>query len=329
MLDIYFPLYAIITLLTFTLTALIGRIFIPFLKKVKAEQPIYSEGPQWHLSKSGTPTMGGVTFLISVCISLLSATLFLYAKKLSENTISILICVGYGILNSTIGIIDDLKKLHKKENKGLSASEKIILQSLSAILFLLARYVFLNEGSTILFSFGEIQLGIWYYPITLLILIGITNCANLTDGIDGLASCTSFAICMSIFYISCALNLDTALISSAIIGAVCAFLIFNVHPAKVFMGDTGSLFLGSLSASMAVALKNPLLILSLGGIYVIEGASVIIQVVSFKLRKKRVFKMAPLHHHLEKCGWSENRICISAIIASFVLSIPAYIFYLP
>ena len=166
-------------------------------------------------------------------------------------------------------------------------------------------------------------------PLGTVILLGITNCANLTDGIDGLASGVGFAVGISLFYISCALCKEVSFISASIIGATAGFLVFNLHPAKIFMGDTGSLFLGALGASSAFALGNPLVIIFIGGIYCLEGLSVIIQVAVFKLTKKRVFRMAPLHHHLEKVGWSENRICIVAIILTFIFSIPAFVFYLP
>ena len=158
--------------------------------------------------------------------------------------------------------------------------------------------------------------------------MGITNCANLTDGIDGLASGVAFAIGVSLFYISYNLCYEVCFIAGAIMGGASAFLIFNLHPAKIFMGDTGSLFFGALIASAAIAMGNPLIIIFIGGIYVIEGLSVIIQVIVFKLTGKRVFKMSPVHHHFERCGWSENKICIAAIILTFIFSVPAFIVYL-
>ena len=160
-------------------------------------------------------------------------------------------------------------------------------------------------------------------------MLGLVNSANLTDGIDGLASSVAFSIGVSLFYISAALSMETAIISSAIIGASIGFLLFNIHPARIFMGDTGSLFFGALVASCAFTLKNPILMLFIAGVYVVEGISVVLQVSYYKLTHKRFFKMAPLHHHLEKCGFTENRICITAIMTTFIVSIPAYIFYLP
>ena len=240
-----------------------------------------------------------------------------------------MLSLAYAILNSLIGIIDDLKKLKHKQNDGLTPSQKLFLQFLAAVLFLLARRFLLADTASITFSFGSVDLGIFYYPISIIVLLGVVNSANLTDGIDGLASSVAFSIGISLFYISAALNVETSVIASAIIGTAIGFLIFNLHPAKIFMGDTGSLFFGALISSCAFTLKNPILIIFITGVYILEGVSVILQVSFYKITKKRIFKMAPLHHHLEKCGWTENKICITAILLTFVMSIPAYIFYLP
>lgn len=328
MLDNNFPLYISSFIVTFVITGIAERYLIPFLKKV-AGQPIYTEGPRWHISKSGTPTMGGLAFLIAITVVLLSAIGYLYFLGEAESALSLMLCVIFSLMNSAVGILDDLKKLMRKQNEGLKPREKILLQSVICILFLLFRYLWLDERGMVSFSFGNVDMGLLYYPLSFIILLGIVNCANLTDGIDGLASGVAFAIGVSLFYISCALSYEVCFISSALMGASTAFLIFNLHPAKIFMGDTGSLFLGALTASSAIALGNPLVILFIGSIYVIEGVSVILQVISFKLTHKRIFKMSPIHHHFEKCGWSENRICIVAIIVTFLCSIPAFIFYLP
>lgn len=328
MIDINAPLYVLVFFITFILTVMMERYLIPFLK-TRAEQPIYEDGPSWHVSKSGTPTMGGLAFLIAIIISVAISLIYMLSRGMSTEALSLGSCVIYGSLNALIGAIDDCKKLKRKQNKGLTPTQKLILQGILAA-GLLAFYHFVMRGSNALsFSFGNIELGIWYYPIAFLVLLGITNCANLTDGIDGLASGVAFAIGASLFFITCALSPEVSVISSAIMGATVAFLLFNIHPAKIFMGDTGSLFLGALLASCGIALGNPLLMLILGGVYSIEGASVILQVAYYKLRKKRLFKMAPIHHHLEKIGWSENRICIVAIILTLLFAIPVYITYLP
>ena len=315
------PLYIIVFLLTLIATVLIGRLIIPYLKKC-AEQPIYEDGPIWHMSKSGTPTMGGLSFVISISFSLLLLAFYMYISQNQQSAISILICAIYTLLNSCIGIVDDITKLKHKKNAGLTPRAKLILQFITSGLFLISRKLLLNEDTQISFPFGEIDLGILYYVVALIILVGITNCANLTDGIDGLATSVAVGIGVSVFYLSYFKNDISSFISASLIGATIGFLVFNINPAKVFMGDTGSLFLGSLIASLAFELKNPLIAITTGGVYVIEGLSVILQVLYFKLFKKRLFKMAPIHHHFEKCGWDENKICLLAIILTFVFSIP-------
>ena len=328
MLDKNFPFYILIFLATFILTFIIEKALIPLLVK-RAKQPIYSEGPKWHESKIGTPTMGGLAFLISISITLTSVAVSMYFRGMVDVGNAILLSVGYAVLNSLIGLFDDLKKLKKKENKGLSAKEKLIFQAVAAVIFLLVRAFTVENPTTLSFSFGLVDIGIFYYPIALLILVGIVNMANLTDGIDGLATGVGFAAAVSLFYISAALITEVAFVSSAVIGAMVGFLFFNINPAKIFMGDTGSLFLGALIVSSTFMLSNPIITLSINSVYIIEGLSVIVQVAYYKLTKRRIFKMAPLHHHLEKCGWSENKICFVAILTTLVTSIPAYILYVP
>ena len=328
MLDRYFPLYITVFLISMVFTIIIEKRLIPLFAK-NAKQPIYEEGPRWHISKSGTPTMGGVAFVIAATVSLLTSSLILLLTKSYDAVITLVICQLYAISNAFVGAFDDIKKLKRQKNKGLSAKGKLILQTISGIIFLYARSILINNSTSLSFSFGNIDLGIFYYPVALIVLVGIVNCANLTDGIDGLASSVAFSIGISLFYICSALSTEGATIAAAIIGASIGFLVFNLYPAKIFMGDTGSLYFGALIGSAAFVIENPILILFISGVYVLEGLSVIVQVVSYKIRGKRIFKMAPIHHHLEKCGWSENRICIVAMLLTFLFSIPAYIFYLP
>ena len=328
MLDTFFPLYITVFLIAVCATFAIEKRLIPVLSR-KAQQPIYEGGPKWHSKKSGTPTMGGVAFLISVSIAMLICAIVLLLGKQAELVLSIAISQIYAALNACVGIIDDMKKLHRKQNQGLTPLGKLGLQFILAVLFLLARRFILNDGTSVYFAFGEIDLGAFYYPIAIVILLGIINCANLTDGIDGLASSVAFSIGVSLLYISAALSTETGIISSAIIGATVGFLIFNLHPAKIFMGDTGSLYFGSLIACCGFTLGNPILIIFIAGVYVLEGCTVILQVLWYKAFHRRIFRMAPFHHHLEQCGFSENRICIIAMILTFLFSIPAYIFYLP
>ena len=314
-------LYVIIFLLTFSITVLLSRLIIPLLKNC-AKQPIYEGGPKWHMSKSGTPTMGGISFIIAITIALLLSSLYLSLSDNRSGAISTLICGGYALLNALIGVTDDVTKLKRKQNAGLTPRAKLLLQFTVSGIFLVARIILLNDGTDISFRFGSVDLGIAYYFISLIILVGITNCANLTDGLDGLATSVAFGIAVSLLFFTYSKNEAVGFISAAIIGAAIGFLIFNVHPAKVFMGDTGSLFLGALVASLAFEFNNPFAAVSYGGVYVIEGISVILQVGYFKITKKRLFKMAPLHHHLEKCGWDENKVCLSAIIVTFLCSLP-------
>lgn len=328
MIDPSFPLYLLSFVLSFIITSVTARLLIPVLKKA-AEQPIYEEGPSWHLSKSGTPTLGGLGFLISISVTLGLASLYLYLTGKREESLSLLITLSYGVMNSAVGIIDDGTKLKRKKNGGLTPKAKLLLQFAIASAFLLVRWLLIPNSSSVSFSFGTYDFGILYYPITAIILVGITNCANLTDGVDGLASSVTFSAALSLFYLSCALSEEGSFASAALVGGALGFLIFNLNPAKIFMGDTGSLLFGSIIAATAVSMKNPLIALFVGGVYVIEGLSVILQVFWYKATGKRIFKMAPLHHHLEKCGWSENKICIVAMLLSFLFAIPAYIFYLP
>ena len=328
MIDSFFPIYALVFVFSFTVTVLMEKILIPAFKK-RAQQPIYADGPKWHQKKSGTPTLGGLGFLTAILFSLAVAMPLLIKAEGMDSFLRVILCIFYAALNGCVGIIDDLKKLRRKENQGLTPTQKLILQFALAILFLYLRKLILNGSTAVSFAFGELELGFWYYPITALILVGIINFANLTDGIDGLATSVAFSISICLLYISAALCREIAILSSAIIGATVGFLIFNLHPAKIFMGDTGSLFFGAIVACASVMLDNPLIAIVIGGIYVIEGVSVILQVLYFKLTGRRIFKMAPLHHHLEQCGWSENKICIVAILLTFIFSIPAYIFYLP
>ena len=321
-------LFIIIAISSFVITAVLESRLIPMLKR-KAAQPIYLEGPRWHQSKDGTPTMGGLAFLIAILITLSVGALFLFIYGEDESALSLILCLLFALSNALIGLVDDMTKLRHKHNKGLSAIQKLVFQSLAAILFLLSRAFFLPQAQILKFGFGEVDFGIIYYPIAFLMLIATVNSANLTDGVDGLASSVAFAIGVAFMYISKDSSGEVFLISSAIIGATSAFLIFNLHPARIFMGDTGSLLLGALVSAGAVALGNPLLIIFLGGVYLIEALSVIIQVIFFKLTGKRVFKMAPLHHHLEQCGFSENTICIIAILLTLILSVPAAMMYLP
>ena len=296
--------------------------------KAKAEQPIYDEGPVWHLKKQGTPTMGGIGFATAATVILLLCVIFLFIKRESYFATSLLLTALYAFLNALIGVIDDLAKIKKKENAGLSPTQKLILQSAVATLFLIARKALLSSSAAVSFSFGSFDLGVFYFPLALIMLVATVNCANLTDGIDGLASGVIFAIAIALAYLSTGTSPDVSFASFALMGAAFGFLIFNLHPAKIFMGDTGSLFFGAVASACCCSIGNPLIIIGVGIVYLLEGLSVIIQVTWYKITKRRIFKMAPLHHHLEKCGWSENKIVIWAMIVTLASSVLTSILFI-
>jgi len=328
MLDKYFPLYIAAFFLAFFLTVLLERRLIPILAG-KAQQPIYKEGPAWHAKKSGTPTMGGLAFMIALFAATAPAVLFFALKNQTEEILSLSILLLYALLNGAIGIADDAKKLKRKQNEGMTPLQKIFFQAIVAALFLFLRKRLLLDSSAILFSFGWLEVGALYYPLAILMLLGCVNCANLTDGIDGLAASVAFGAGLSVFYISSAFIPHATYLSACLLGISAGFLCFNLHPAKIFMGDTGSLLLGALVGGLSFSFKNPLLIFSFGIVYIIEGVSVVLQVLFYKATKKRIFKMAPLHHHLEKSGWSENKICLLSIFLTLLCSLAAYMLYLP
>ena len=315
-----------IMLLTLLITVFAEKLLIPALR-AKAKQPIYAEGPSWHMKKLGTPTMGGLGFLAGISLSLLSVVLYLFISAERTKAISVVLILVFAVLNSAIGVIDDMSKIAKHENQGLTPKQKIALQSLTVAAFLAARYAFVDKSTSVEFSFGTIDLGLFYYVLSAVALLATVNCANLTDGIDGLASSVAFAAGISLTYISSAVGSEVGYVGAAISGGALGFLFFNIHPAKIFMGDTGSLFFGAAIGASAVMLGNPLLLLLIASVYLIEGASVIIQVIFYKLTGKRVFKMAPLHHHLEKCGYNENKIVICAVLVTLLFSLFAYAVY--
>lgn len=325
-LTLYLPLYLTVFSFSFVITALLEKILIPKLSQT-AKQPIYADGPSWHIAKSGTPTMGGIAFLAAVLLAVGCASALLLFRGDVAYSYSILISLFFAVANALVGVIDDLTKLRRKENAGLSPKEKLLLQSVLCIAFLALRKWLLFDDTAISLPMGNFDLDVFYYPLALFMLLGIINCANLTDGVDGLAASVALAIGVVLFYMSSSVAADAAILSTSLIGASVAFLFFNLHPAKIFMGDTGSLFLGALAVSIVFTLDNPLLIIPIGFVYVVEGCSVILQVLYYKKTKKRLFKMAPLHHHLEKCGVSENAICITAIITTLIFSLFALLIY--
>ena len=313
------PVYfAVALLFCFGLCTLALALLIPRLRAMRMGQIILEIGPSWHAPKAGTPTMGGVVFLLVAGVALLLFPPLALRENALERVYPFLIAGGYCIANGAVGILDDLTKLRRHQNEGLSPTQKLILQTTLAAAFLaVLRITGVLEGSLTLPLVGELPLGFFVYFLLLVLLVGIVNCANLTDGIDGLASGVSVVIFTAYALLSIrAEQLSPTLLSALLLGCACAFFLFNHHPAKIFMGDTGSLFLGAGAGAVPLLLGAPHLALVCGIVYVIEGASVILQVLYYKKTKKRLFLMAPIHHHLEKCGWSEGRIVTVFVLAS-------------
>ncbi len=302
------------------LTALSEKILLPKLS-AKAEQPIYLDGPSWHEKKVGTPTMGGLGFFPAAILFGGICILGLFLRGDKSSALSFLSVLLFATANGACGLVDDLSKIRKSQNQGLTPWQKIAIQFLIAVLFLVFRAFVLQDGTAVPLFGASINLGIFYYLLAVFILLGTVNCANLTDGIDGLAASVAFAVGVSFFVVGGTANTALSLLSVLMMGTAIGFLFYNLHPAKVFMGDTGSLFLGGLAAGCAFCFGSPLIIAPIGIVYLIEGLSVILQVAFFKMTKRRLFLMAPLHHTLEKRGHSENRICLYAVFLTLTAAV--------
>ncbi|PAB58826.1 phospho-N-acetylmuramoyl-pentapeptide-transferase [Anaeromicrobium sediminis] len=306
----------IVTGASFFITLILGPIVIPILQRLKVGQSIRDEGPKSHMSKSGTPTMGGIMMVLAVLITTLTAGLS--GEQMKDLYVMLFATISFGL----IGFIDDFIKVVLKRNLGLRAYQKLIGQVLIALI--LAIY-FLKTSSYkaniyIPFIDTSIDFGILYIPFIVLFVVGTTNSVNLTDGLDGLASGVTLIIAAFFSLVAVKMGMPSvAIFCGALTGACLGFLRFNAYPAKVFMGDTGSMALGGAIAAVSILTNLTMIIPIVGGIYFIEALSVIIQVVSFKLTGKRVFKMSPLHHHFELCGWRETKVVIVFWLTTFVL----------
>ncbi|MBS5981127.1 phospho-N-acetylmuramoyl-pentapeptide-transferase [Clostridium butyricum] len=305
--------------ISFIFSLILGPIFIPILHKLKFGQNIRKEGPKSHQKKAGTPTMGGIIFFISV-----AATILIMGPSFTDPKMIILYSfLAFGF----IGFLDDMLKIIHKDNLGLKAGQKMILLLIFSVA--LAVYGYKNIGTDILIPLGsgfKLNLGLLYIPFIIIYYAAVTNAVNLTDGIDGLA--TSVTIIVLTFFTIVAFKTgqkDVAIFSIALCGALLGFLKYNAFPAKIFMGDTGSLALGGAVGTIALMLKMELWVVIVGLMYVVETLSVIIQVTSFKMTGKRVFKMAPIHHHFEQCGWSEVKIVTVFSLVTAVLCIIGFI----
>lgn len=315
--DLNSGIYAIF--IAFVINIILCPVIIPFLHKLKFGQNVRDDGPESHLVKSGTPTMGGIMILISL---LLSAVFFL--KGNVDGCVVILITMAYGV----IGFIDDYIKVVKKRSLGLRAWQKIVFQVLVTGFFAYYILNYTQIGSEIYIPFinTTFDLGILFVPFLFFVMVGTVNSVNLTDGLDGLASGVTVLVVVYFMFIAWALDSGLVPVCGAAVGSLLGFLLFNSHPAKVFMGDTGSLALGGFVASVAVLLKMPILIVIVGLVYVCEAISVMLQVGYFKLTGgKRIFKMAPIHHHFELCGLSETKVVTLFYIVTAIMCLIGYL----
>ena len=314
----------LVGLLAFVIAALGGKALLPWLHKLKFGQPIKVDfGPSWHANKQGTPTMGGILFIVGSIVAtgvgyvlyrLFGMTDFVSPFS-DREALRVLSCLLFCLLFGVIGFIDDFAKVAKKQNEGLKPMQKIVLQVVAAVLWLAAMYWLGDRDTTIGLGFTSFDIKWFYYPLMVLVILYLTNAVNLTDGVDGLCG-TVTLVAMLIFTLVCSkLQMeDYTLYTMALAGGCLGFLVWNLHPAKCFMGDTGSMYLGASVAAIGLATHQHLTMILVALVYILEALSVMIQVTYFKYTKKkygegrRIFKMTPIHHHFELMGWSETQI---------------------
>lgn len=309
--------------LTFVLSAVLGPLVLPWLRKLKFGQSILEIGPSWHKAKQGTPTAGGIIFIIPIT----AITLILGARSLFSKDYRLLYAVIFILICGAVGFIDDFIKITQKHNQGLNVRQKTIMLVAAITLYIAAMYFtgYITTDVYIPFINVRLHLSYFYFIIIIPFLFFFVNSVNLTDGLDGLVTSVTLPYTVSFVFVALVFNAagkgDTglAVLASSAVGGLLAFLIYNFHPAKVFMGDTGSLFLGGLVVALAMSYDLPYFILMGGIVYLIEGLSVVLQVTYFKLTHgKRIFKMTPIHHHFEMCKWSEVRIVIIFTVVSAI-----------
>ena len=312
-------IFVLPVIISFMISAALGPFIIPFLRRLKVGQTVRDEGPQSHIKKNGTPTMGGILILIAVVL-----TSLIYVKDYPKIIPILFLTLGFGL----IGFLDDYIKVVLKRSMGLRAWQKMLGQLIvtGIFAFYIVHYTGISLAMKIPFWEGHmIDFGIFNIPLLFFIVIGTVNGTNFTDGLDGLAS--SVTVIVATFFTVVAIGMNSGIepITCAVVGALMGFLLFNVYPASVFMGDTGSLALGGFVAATAYMLQMPLFIAIVGLIYLMEVLSVILQVGYFKLTGgKRIFKMAPIHHHFELCGWSETRVVAVFSIITTICCLIAY-----
>ncbi len=307
--------------IAFAVSAVVGFFLVPYLKRIKAGQSIKENGPTWHMSKQGTPTMGGLMFIAAIAVVCLSVGF----DCMAEGEYGHLFCLAFALVFGAIGFLDDYEKLKKKQNLGLTAGKKILLQLAAAVafIFLMRRFGYVALDSLYI-PFWNKTVAIsepLYVIFAAFVIVGTVNSVNLTDGVDGLAASTTMPVCIFFAVLSILWGerfLSLGVFASGIAGGLLGFLIYNFNPAKVFMGDTGSLFLGGAVAALAFAYDMPLILVTVGIMYIVEALSDIIQVGYFKLTHgKRVFRMSPFHHHLEMGGWTGHKWKEKQIVALF------------
>jgi len=306
-------------------TLIAGKILVPALRRMKAGQEIREDGPTWHNTKRGTPTMGGIMFIVGMMFACLVGGL----EEMLDGEWRHILIIAFGLIFAAIGFLDDYEKLKKKQNLGLTALQKFSLQLAAAIAFVLLLRSMGYLNPLLYIPFFDIT---WempdflYFIFAAFVIVGCVNAVNITDGIDGLAAGVSIPVALCYTAVAFVWGYSSVgIFGAAMAGALVAFLVFNFHPAKVFMGDTGSLFLGGVICAAAFALDIPLVLIPLGIVYIVETLSDIIQVTYFKLTHgKRIFKMAPLHHHFEMCGWSEKKIFAVFVSVSAVAAVVSF-----
>lgn len=305
--------------LSFLVALVLGKWLIPWLHKLKFGQTILADGPTWHQKKQGTPTMGGILFILGFVLAVVAAVVAVYVVPAAASVPPMFATpyeqvrfwggVGLALGCGAIGFLDDYIKVVKKRNLGLTAVQKLLLQLTLSTAYAVLLYIF-GKGVFYIPFIGQVNWGIWYVPFTVFVIVAMSNATNLTDGVDGLCGLTGFVAALTLLLLSGLTgNLTQGIPAVALAGGLAGFLMWNLHPAKVFMGDTGSLFIGGALTALAFGIEQPFLLVPIGILYIAENLSVILQVSYFKITHgKRLFKMSPLHHHFEMCGWSENRI---------------------
>nr|WP_297172942.1 phospho-N-acetylmuramoyl-pentapeptide-transferase [uncultured Agathobaculum sp.] len=319
----------IVCAVAFVITAAIGPSVIGYLRKMKFGQKILEIGPKWHMNKQNIPTMGGFMFIIGIIAAVLLGNVLLGGVAVAS-----IAMLGLSVAYGMVGLVDDYAKIRKRENAGLTPKQKLVLQILVAAVFILVLFL-QSDGLPVLWiPFTAIAIPLpWplYIIFAAFVIVGADNAVNLTDGVDGLAAGVTLPV--AVFFVFVGLyrqQMDVVLFAAALAGGLAAFLIYNFNPAKVFMGDTGSLFLGGAVSGLAFACDMPLILLLVGLIYIIETVSVILQVTYFKASGgKRLFKMAPIHHHFEMCGWNEKKIVLVFSGVTMLLCLLAYFVALP